>query len=162
MPLSCVISPIQRSRAVLVLLNPSDFTYELPDLYVWCMSEMWVIMIIASIPPLRPLFLHWFWNASLNNTIRRTGEGTGVLSQSGIGTGLPPPRMPKLKPIESADLEKGPPEESEDSTTGLALDKKVAVVETIELDVSRGHRVSRNSGGGGNTVADQTCPTKQE
>lgn len=47
-------------------MNPPDVTYELPLLIVWAMSEMWLITIIACIPPLRPLFLFWFWGARVH------------------------------------------------------------------------------------------------
>lgn len=60
--LVCVVSPIMRSRSVRALVDPKDATYELPYLFIWATTEMWLILIIASIPQLRPLFLHWFWN----------------------------------------------------------------------------------------------------
>lgn len=36
--------------------HPDDITYQLPFFQVWGLVEVWVVLIIASIPPLRPVF----------------------------------------------------------------------------------------------------------
>ncbi|KAF2148574.1 hypothetical protein K461DRAFT_297978 [Myriangium duriaei CBS 260.36] len=75
--LICMIGPIERSLNVKALVNPPDPTYTVPLLIVWAMSEMWLITIIACIPPLRPLFIKWFRSGRRSSTNRSvTGRNT--------------------------------------------------------------------------------------
>ncbi|KAF2157042.1 hypothetical protein K461DRAFT_309230 [Myriangium duriaei CBS 260.36] len=58
--LICAVAPIERSFSAKSLNNSPDPTWDVMTFQTWAGTELWLILIIASIPPLRPLFLHWF------------------------------------------------------------------------------------------------------
>lgn len=60
-----------RTRYTFILSHPKDATYDLVTFLAWASTELWFVVIIASIPPLRPLFLRW------------AGKTKKVISRSG-------------------------------------------------------------------------------
>ncbi|KAF2156555.1 hypothetical protein K461DRAFT_288959 [Myriangium duriaei CBS 260.36] len=60
--LLCAIAAIMRTYYISKLINPADPTWDLVSFLAWASTELWFVIIIASIPPLRPLFIRWFGN----------------------------------------------------------------------------------------------------
>ncbi|KAG8623949.1 hypothetical protein KVT40_008925 [Elsinoe batatas] len=46
------------------LRKPNDITYEFAPFMTWATTELWLIIILGSIPPLRPLFVRLFRKAA--------------------------------------------------------------------------------------------------
>ncbi|KAF2156362.1 hypothetical protein K461DRAFT_310834 [Myriangium duriaei CBS 260.36] len=55
----CAVAAIMRTHYTTILRTPKDPTYDLVTFLGWASTELWLVTIIASIPPLRPLFLRW-------------------------------------------------------------------------------------------------------
>ncbi|KAF2157618.1 hypothetical protein K461DRAFT_289919 [Myriangium duriaei CBS 260.36] len=71
MGLSAIPGIASICRAVIVqrAISGLDVTYTYINLMVWCDVELWAIIILGSIPPLRPLFMKMF------NRMSRTEDG---------------------------------------------------------------------------------------
>ncbi|GAM82370.1 hypothetical protein ANO11243_003490 [Dothideomycetidae sp. 11243] len=73
---SCAIAPIERSFTTRTLLTTSDPTYKVMPFNIWAGTELWLLLIIGTIPPLRPLFLHWFGKKQVPGVYRNELIGT--------------------------------------------------------------------------------------
>ncbi|PNS17790.1 hypothetical protein CAC42_3185 [Sphaceloma murrayae] len=60
------------------LRKPNDITYEFAPFMTWAATELWLIIILGSIPPLRPLFVRLFRKAAstLGSVSASRGPGT--------------------------------------------------------------------------------------
>lgn len=74
--LICAIAPIERSFTTRTLLTTSDPTYKVMPFNIWAGTELWLLLIIGTIPPLRPLFLHWFGKKQVPGVYRNELIGT--------------------------------------------------------------------------------------
>ncbi|PNS17610.1 hypothetical protein CAC42_3005 [Sphaceloma murrayae] len=57
---------IIRTYYIKRLENPNDFTWEFVPFLSWACTELWFVIILGSIPPLRPLFKRWFGKVKSN------------------------------------------------------------------------------------------------
>ncbi|KAF2151489.1 hypothetical protein K461DRAFT_174000 [Myriangium duriaei CBS 260.36] len=73
---ACAVGPIVRAVYLLSLDHPDDITYQLPFFQVWGLVEVWVVLIIASVPPLRPLFKRGIEETKNAVASRRVGAST--------------------------------------------------------------------------------------
>ncbi|GAM87670.1 hypothetical protein ANO11243_056970 [Dothideomycetidae sp. 11243] len=60
--LALVANYVQAERSLVTrdMTHGHDPTWEVTPLLGWGTAELWMILVIASMPPLRPLFRHWF------------------------------------------------------------------------------------------------------
>ncbi|KAF2148147.1 hypothetical protein K461DRAFT_325065 [Myriangium duriaei CBS 260.36] len=58
--LLCTIASTIRTVYVKKLTQGGDVTTELATFLAWANTELWFIIILGSVPPLRPLFISWF------------------------------------------------------------------------------------------------------
>ncbi|KAF4556138.1 Hypothetical protein D9617_1g080130 [Elsinoe fawcettii] len=87
------IAVILRIVSLPSITSSKDPTYDFGKFMLWGVSEIWLVIILGSIPPLRPLFLRIFYgihpNSSGKGTSAPTREyGTGAQSQSNLRSGL--------------------------------------------------------------------------
>ncbi|KAF4551094.1 Hypothetical protein D9617_14g075500 [Elsinoe fawcettii] len=54
---------IIRTYYIKRLENPVDFTWEFAPFLSWAATELWFVIILGCVPPLRPLFKRWFGKA---------------------------------------------------------------------------------------------------
>lgn len=100
----CAVAACVRTAYITRLRNPADPTWELVPFLAWASTEMWTIMLIGSVPPLRPLFLRWFGNTKslITNSMTRSRNGgtrNGTITGGtllGAGEGVPTPRNPSI------------------------------------------------------------------
>ncbi|PSK55178.1 hypothetical protein B9Z65_2567 [Elsinoe australis] len=60
------------------LRKPNDITYEFAPFMTWAATELWLIIILGSIPPLRPLFLRLFRKAASTLGSANASRGPGT------------------------------------------------------------------------------------
>ncbi|KAG8631332.1 hypothetical protein KVT40_000472 [Elsinoe batatas] len=56
------IAVIMRMVLLPKISGGDDPTYDFTEFLYWAVSELWAVVILSSIPPLRPLFLRVFYN----------------------------------------------------------------------------------------------------
>ncbi|PNS21242.1 hypothetical protein CAC42_1021 [Sphaceloma murrayae] len=82
-PSICVVL---RTLSLPSVATSSDPTYEFGNFLLWAASEVWLVIILSSIPPLRPLFLRTFYGVSRlssNKPSRPTQQGTDNQTNNG-------------------------------------------------------------------------------
>ncbi|KAF2226026.1 hypothetical protein BDZ85DRAFT_317136 [Elsinoe ampelina] len=78
---------IIRTYYIKRLENPLDFTWEFAPFLSWAATELWFVIILGSVPPLRPLFKRWFGKAKSQLT---SSQGpTSKTTKSGTNRGYP-------------------------------------------------------------------------
>ncbi|GAM89067.1 hypothetical protein ANO11243_071020 [Dothideomycetidae sp. 11243] len=86
----CAAAAIMRTYYITKLRHPTDPTWDLVPFLAWASTELWFVIIIGSIPPLRPLFIRWFGNTksllSGSATRSRTGKNSTIPLRSVNGT----------------------------------------------------------------------------
>ncbi|KAF2155513.1 hypothetical protein K461DRAFT_318248 [Myriangium duriaei CBS 260.36] len=70
----CAVAAIMRTHYTTILRSPKDPTYDLVTFLAWASTELWFVTIIASIPPLRPLFLRW--HGATKSLVSRSGPSS--------------------------------------------------------------------------------------
>ncbi|KAG8631744.1 hypothetical protein KVT40_000884 [Elsinoe batatas] len=70
------VAVIVRTTLLKRLSTSKDATYDFGHFMLCATLELWTVLIISSIPPLRPLFLEWFSKASSFTNSRGTGNRT--------------------------------------------------------------------------------------
>ncbi|KAF2221427.1 hypothetical protein BDZ85DRAFT_283498 [Elsinoe ampelina] len=73
------IAVIIRTTLLKRLATSKDITWDFGPFMIWASTELWSVIIIGSIPPLRPLFLRLFSKVSSQVT---TSRGTGARTQN--------------------------------------------------------------------------------
>lgn len=82
---SAAISVALRSYYIKTLSDSIDVTYAFTDFMIWGGTELWLVIILGSIPPLRPLFAKLFGKArNISSYGHGYGNGTG---HEGYGRG---------------------------------------------------------------------------
>ena len=81
----CAVAASMRTRYTFILSHPKDPTYDLVTFLAWASTELWFVIIIASIPPLRPLFLRWAGNTK--KVISRSGTRSKTNQDGSIPLG---------------------------------------------------------------------------
>ncbi|PSK42881.1 hypothetical protein B9Z65_6835 [Elsinoe australis] len=79
---------IIRTYYIKRLENPKDFTWEFVPFLSWACTELWFVIILGSIPPLRPLFKRWFGKVKSNLT--ESGNPTSKSTKTGTHRGTYP------------------------------------------------------------------------
>ncbi|KAG8626937.1 hypothetical protein KVT40_005882 [Elsinoe batatas] len=77
---------ILRMKMLPYIAHSSDLTYDFNHFMLWGTLELWLVIILSSLPPLRPLFLKVFYG--IRSATRSYGRGTqaGTAGASGRGT----------------------------------------------------------------------------
>ncbi|KAF4552367.1 Hypothetical protein D9617_10g073480 [Elsinoe fawcettii] len=65
------------------LRKPNDITYEFAPFMTWAATELWLIIILGSIPPLRPLFVRLFRKAASTINSGNGSRGPATLGRTG-------------------------------------------------------------------------------
>ncbi|KAF2148956.1 hypothetical protein K461DRAFT_315900 [Myriangium duriaei CBS 260.36] len=68
------------------LTDVSDISYTLSPFIIWAMTEMWMVVILGSIPPLRPLFERVVLRRSPQNTVMTGRAPVGAGGEYGVHT----------------------------------------------------------------------------
>lgn len=76
-PSSAAVASSIKTVEISTLSHVTDITWYLSNLIVWASTEMWVIVIVGCVPPLRPLFLQVF------KRIQSTVHGSSGKSKHG-------------------------------------------------------------------------------
>ena len=88
-----------RTHYTTILRKPRDPTYDLVTFLGWASTELWLVTIIASVPPLRPLFIRWI---GVTKTIFSNSK-TGTRSKSDQDGSIP------LDSVRSGKSSRAPP-----------------------------------------------------
>ncbi|PNS13883.1 hypothetical protein CAC42_1374 [Sphaceloma murrayae] len=79
------LAVIIRTLQLKNLSRSKDVTWDFGPFMIWASAELWTVIIIGSIPPLRPLFLRLFSKVSSQVA---TSKGTGARTDLGGQTGF--------------------------------------------------------------------------
>ncbi|KAF4548431.1 Hypothetical protein D9617_28g065370 [Elsinoe fawcettii] len=76
------VASVVRTVLLPTLIESTDITYDFGLFMVWSATELWAVIILGSIPPLRPLFLRFF--SKVHTTV--TSKSRSALGAYGRGT----------------------------------------------------------------------------
>lgn len=76
------IAVILRIRSLPSIASSPDPTHQFGGFILWAATEVWLVIILGSIPPLRPLFLRVFYGIKQVST----GRDSRPTYNTGIGT----------------------------------------------------------------------------
>ncbi|KAF4554018.1 Hypothetical protein D9617_5g068940 [Elsinoe fawcettii] len=88
------IAVIIRTTLLGKLATSKDITWDFGPFMIWASTELWTVIIIGSIPPLRPLFLRLFFKVSSQITTSKDRTGGRTNNTGGDRTGI---SMSKMK-----------------------------------------------------------------
>ncbi|KAJ5767788.1 hypothetical protein N7533_000371 [Penicillium manginii] len=74
--IACVCSILKTTLGLTALGNGEDLTYNLARLIIWNETEKWAVIIVACIPPIRPLFISLFRKVT-TSTKSRSAQTNG-------------------------------------------------------------------------------------